>query len=90
MKDDGGKPNYILVPMSIVDAIEKVREFGLQKYKDPENWKTVEVDRYWQAFLRHVRAAWSDPSLIDPESGLPHIWHAACNLAFIIELSKED
>lgn len=89
MKFDDNKPDYTLVPMDIVDAIEKVREYGVGKYTDPENWKTVTVDRYWKAVLRHARAAWDDPGKIDPESGLPHLWHIACNLAFIISLNAE-
>ncbi len=90
MKSDQGKPDYTLVPPDILDAIEAVREYGVRKYNDPENWKTVEPGRYWKAILRHTRAAWDDPEKIDPESGLPHIWHIACNLAFLIAMEKSD
>lgn len=90
MKFDDGKPDYTLVPMEIVDAIEKVREYGVDKYSDPLNWMTVSKQRYWRAILRHTRAAWEDMDKVDPESGLPHIWHIACNLAFIIALEEKN
>ena len=87
-KFDEGKRDYTLVPMDIIDAIEAIREFGLKKYSDPENWKTVEIERYWKAVLRHTRAAWNDPYKKDPESALPHIWNIACNLSFMISLME--
>lgn len=90
MKADQGKPDYTLVPAQVLDAIEAVREYGVKKYSDPLNWQTVSPDRYWKAILRHVRAAWNDPTKVDEESGLPHLWHIACNLAFMIALEKSD
>lgn len=89
-KDDKDKPRPSLVPPKIIWAITEVREFGCKKYKDPNNWRTVDMQRYWDAFLRHALKAWLDPYAVDPESGLPHLWHAACNLAFIIELMWGD
>ena len=85
-KADGGKIRLSLVPAAIVWAIGKVREYGCKKYKDPDNWKRVEAQRYWEAVLRHTLAAWRDFRAIDPESGLPHLWHIATNIAFLIEL----
>lgn len=45
-KADAGKPNLSLVPTSIIYEIEKVRDFGVKKYKNPDNWKDVEMERY--------------------------------------------
>ena len=87
-KADGGKIRPTLVPTGIIRAIAKVREYGCKKYKDPDNWKRVEAQRYWEATLRHTLAAWKDYKAIDPESGLPHLWHIATNVAFLIELEK--
>lgn len=83
IKADGGKihPSYVS-PESIV-AIAKVREYGTQKYKDPNNWKKVSFDRYHEALLRHALGMWSDPYAIDPESGLPHLYHLMCNGNFL-------
>jgi hypothetical protein len=29
-----------------------------------------------------------DPAGVDEESGLPHLWHLACNIAFLCEMEK--
>ena len=88
-KADAGKPQFTLVPKQIIYAIERVRNYGTQKYSDPDNWKRVEPDRYWEATLRHILAAWNDYGAKDEESGLLHIEHAACNLAFLLEMMEE-
>ena len=84
-KDDTGKPIISRVPPELILAVERVREYGCRKYPE-DSWKDVETQRYWEAVLRHTLAAWKDYRAVDPESGLPHIWHIACNLAFIISL----
>lgn len=89
-KSDAGKPIYSHVPPAILDSIERVRAYGNAKYHDPENWRTVDAQRYWEAFLRHARAAWNDYRAKDPESGLKHIEHCACNLAFILQFIAEE
>lgn len=88
-KADAGKPDLTLVPTQIVYEIEKIRRYGTEKYGDRDNWKRVSIDRYWQATLRHILQAWDDIGSVDEESGLLHISHAACNIAFILELMKE-
>ena len=88
-KADQGKPCPSLCPVSLIDAVTAVRMFGLKKYHDPDNWKQVEPERYHQAMLRHILAAWNDPYKIDPESGLPHIAHVATNIAFLLEMEEE-
>lgn len=85
-KADAGKPQLTLVPTQIIYAIERVRKYGTEKYGSPDNWKRVSIDRYWEATLRHILAAWNDILSVDEESGLRHIDHAICNLAFILEL----
>ena len=88
-KADSGKPNLSLVPKQIIYEIEKVRSFGVKKYKDPENWKRVELERYHQALLRHTLAVWEDINARDPESGLLHLSHIACNVAFLLEMMND-
>lgn len=89
-KADAGKPKVSLVPMQIIFDIARIREYGVEKYGEEENWKSVSLERYHDAFLRHVLACADDLEKKDRESGLPHLHHAACNLAFILELMKEE
>lgn len=89
-KSDSGKPHQSYVPVSLINAVMAVREYGNQKYRDPDNWKQVEPERYHQAMLRHILAAWNDPYKIDPESGLPHIAHVATNIGFLLEMEGTD
>lgn len=87
-KADYGKPKLTLVPRRIIFDIAKVREYGCKKYKDPENWKRVEIERYRDATFRHFMAYLDDPKGVDDESGLTHLSHVACNIAFLCELES--
>lgn len=89
-KADAGKPRLTLVPRKIIWAIAKVREFGMKKYKDPNNWKRVTAERYRDALFRHLLAYLDDPNGKDPESGLPILWHVATNVAFLVDLEWND
>lgn len=89
-KLDNGKPKISLVPTAIIYDIAKIREYGVNKYGDQENWKKVEIERYWDAFLRHTLACFEDLEKKDDESGFPHLYHAACNLAFILEMMDDE
>lgn len=89
-KADNGKPNLSLVPKQIIYEIEKVRDFGVKKYKDPDNWKKVSIERYHEALLRHTLAVWDDLYARDPESGQLHLAHIATNIAFILEMMNGE
>ena len=89
-KADAGKPHPHYVPVEIIEAVMRVREYGNKKYGSPDNWKTVEPERYHDALLRHVLRAWTDPYAVDPESGLLHLEHIACNVAFLLALRKGE
>lgn len=89
IKSDAGKPRLSLVPTEIINCIARVREFGVKKYPDPDSWRRVSVDRYRDALFRHVIAYINNPSSVDAESGLPHLWHIACNAAFLCELERK-
>jgi hypothetical protein len=90
VKADGGKPRLTLVPRKITWAIAAVRAFGTEKYKDPDNWKKVEKERYKDAAYRHFLKYLDDPNKRDEDSGLPHLWHLACNISFLIEMENTD
>lgn len=85
-KSDQGKPRLTLVPRSIIWDIAVIREYGNRKYGDPENWRQVEPERYRDAMMRHMMEYLDDPKGVDEESGLPHLWHLACNVAFLCEM----
>lgn len=87
-KADAGKPNLSLVPTNIIYEIEKVRQYGVAKYKNPDNWRNVEMERYHEALLRHTLAVWNDIEARDDESGLLHLSHIATNVAFLIEMIR--
>lgn len=89
-KADQGKPHPSYVPVALIEGVMAVREYGNQKYHDPDNWKQVEPERYWQALLRHTLAIWKDPYAVDPESGLLHLEHICCNAAFLLEMKKGE
>ena len=89
-KKDAGKPKLSLVPRQIIYDIAEVREYGDQKYHDPENWKTVEKERYRDAAFRHFMKYLDDPDGVDEESGIKHLKHLACNIAFLCELEKDE
>lgn len=88
-KADAGKLQISMVPVQIIRDIAEVRMYGNKKYGDPENWKTVEKQRYIDALLRHTLAYLEDPAGVDEESGIKHYKHMACNLAFICAMEKE-
>ena len=85
VKADAGKIRPTLVPVSLIKAVAEVREYGCKKYHDPENWRMVEPQRYKDALYRHL-LAYLDGEDMDQESGLQHLWHLACNVAFLIEM----
>ena len=87
-KADAGKLQLTLVPREIIREIAKVRMYGNAKYPEggPENWRRVSAQRYRDAMFRHVLAYLDDPEGVDPESGLLHLSHIACNVAFLFEV----
>ncbi len=89
-KADSGKPKLTLVPRAIIYAIAYVRMYGCKKYKDPDNWRRVSVERYRDAAYRHFMAYLDDPHGTDTESGLPHLWHCVTNFAFLCDLEQDE
>lgn len=90
MKFDGGKPRMDLLPPDALLAVAEVLTFGAQKY-EANSWKQVEggKERYEAALLRHW-AAFKLGETNDPESGLNHWAHIACNALFLVHLHSGD
>lgn len=88
-KNDDGKLQLSAVPPEAIVAIARIREYGNRKYADPQNWRRVLPEKFHEAMLRHCLACWEDPYAVDPESGLPHLWHLMCNGAFLCAMMEE-
>ena len=89
IKADAGKLRLTLVPTALIRAVAHVRHFGVRKYGDSDSWMHVEPDRYRNALYRHLLAYIEDPDGTDEESGLPILWHIACNVALLIALDTK-
>ena len=92
VKSDAGKLKLTLVPRQIIRDVAAIRMYGNAKYPDggPDNWKRVEIERYRDAAFRHFLAYLDNPQGVDDESGYPHLWHLACNIAFLCELEDTN
>ncbi len=88
-KSDCGKARLDLVPPEIIEAIGAVRTYGVKKYTDPQSWRWVEVERYRAALMRHLCKYLKEPQGVDEESRLPHLWHVAANVAFLVALDSD-
>lgn len=86
-KHDGGKPRLDLIPPEVIIALGEVLSYGADKYGD-RNWeKGFKWGRLFAAIQRHLWAFWSGQDL-DPESGLPHLYHALAGITFLITHTK--
>lgn len=88
-KDDKEKNRLDLIEPEFIEGVGKVLTFGANKY-EPNNWQKVEdaEDRYYAAALRHL-IAWRKGEKTDPESGLSHLDHVACNIMFLQHFERE-
>ena len=88
MKFAKGKLQYDLIPPSALEGLAEVLTYGAKKYK-PNNWKKVEdLGQYRNALYRHLEA-YRKGETHDEESGLHHLKHALCNVAFLLELEDK-
>jgi len=91
MKYDGGKPKLSLIYSSFLTDVAKVREYGVKKYGADDGWKSTDAIKHYDACLRHMFQAMeayknnSIEEMLDAESGVSHLAHAACNIMFLIE-----
>ena len=89
LKFDSSKLRMDLIPPSSTKALAEVLTFGASKYK-PNNWRNCkDLARYEGALLRHIQA-YREGETYDKDSGMPHLWHAMTNLAFLIELDGKS
>ncbi|MEX1058763.1 MAG: dATP/dGTP diphosphohydrolase domain-containing protein, partial [Natronospirillum sp.] len=79
------KARMELIPPKAEMLLAEVLTFGAEKY-GAENWRLVDEQerRYMAAAMRHINAH-RQGEVLDQESGLPHLVHAMCCLAFLVE-----
>ena len=89
-KNDQGKLRFDLIPASTEQALAKVLTHGARTYAD-ENWRNgFNWKRVYAATRRHLNQ-WIDPRQPDTDEAEPnpshlnHLYHAMCNIAFLIE-----
>jgi len=88
-KHDSNKLDISLVPTVAINAIAAAMQYGSDKY-GRNNWKQgADWLRYYNAAQRHLMA-WLDGNDNDKESNLPHLYHAICNLAFLIHYADTN
>lgn len=82
IKYDQDKPRIDLVEAEYILGTAAVMTMGAAKY-GAHNWKqNLEIERIYSAAMRHLLAFWKG-EVIDPESGLSHLYHASANLMFL-------
>lgn len=88
LRDNKNKPQLALVPMRLVNGVAEViwksSDRGGGKYP-LHNWtKGLGYIDTASCALRHI-FKWLAGEDFDKESGLHHLKHAACNIAFLLE-----
>ena len=87
MKYDGEKVRLDLLPADPIIDVGKVLTYGAKKYSE-RNWERgLAWSRCYGAALRHL-LAWHKGETNDPETGLNHLAHAACEILFLLEFSR--
>ena len=77
-----GKPDFSLIPLVTLEDEARVWMYGRAKYA-AWNWaKGMPWSVPLACALRHL-AAFQRGEECDPESGLPHLAHAMCNLRML-------
>lgn len=92
-KFDSGKLRMSLLTRGLATELVRVAEvleYGANKYCE-EGWKSVPnaARRYEDAMDRHLNA-WKRGEEVDPESGLSHLAHAACNALFLLHFNESN
>jgi hypothetical protein len=84
-----GKPKISMVPTELIEGIAQVMMMGEQKY-GRNNWKKgLSFTETFDSLQRHL-LAYQKGEYVDQESGLPHLYHAGANLAFLCYFNNDE
>ena len=88
-KDDG-KPHLSLIDPLFMREVARALTIPTVSGKyAPHNWRNgIEVSRLLNSTMRHVNE-FNDGVDTDPETGVSHLAHAACNLMFALRMMKD-
>src|SRR5688572_5557820 len=87
VKHDQHKRRLDLLSVPAMEGTADVLTHGANKYGD-RNWELgLDYNRPYGALLRHLYAWWNGEDA-DPDSGMHHLDHAACELMFLQHYSK--
>lgn len=87
IKYDSDKLRMDLIDPFFVEGVARVLTFGSNKYGDHQ-WKGgFPLDCLIASLQRH-ESELRKGILVDSESGIEHVYHAACNLMFIAYLIR--
>lgn len=76
-----------LVPWAAITEVAKVMDFGADKH-GRYNWmQGGDWSELVDAAMRHL-LAWVEGERVDPETGLSHLSHLACNVLMLICCEK--
>lgn len=88
-KFDDDKLRMDLIPPEAIEALASVLTHGSKKYGD-NNWMGgISYGRVYGAIQRHLQS-YRKGEYYDAESGLPHLWHAFTELAFLIYFEENN
>ncbi|MGJ7024963.1 dATP/dGTP diphosphohydrolase domain-containing protein [Petrimonas sulfuriphila] len=87
LRYNDGKTQLDLIPPAVIEGLAKVLTFGAEKYERNNYRKGMKWSDVLNSLLRHINAFRSGEDF-DKESGLSHLDHAMCNLAFLKEYER--
>lgn len=80
---------FALIPAEALEDLARVYGFGAGKYDD-HNWRRgYKWSLSYSALQRHLHRFWSGEDN-DPESGLPHLAHAAWHCMTLLTFMREQ
>ena len=85
---NGGKPQWNLFPMHLMEEVVRVWEHGATKYA-AWNWtKGMSWSIPYACIMRHLIAWMWRGEENDPESGCSHLAHVVCNVMMLMHYAK--